>query len=160
MATGFSPCAVVRIGVWSGVKGGGCIGFTARGSQGVGFDVDLLVLGGGTVPTVDVLLRPSVVFPLAGTDPYFGLYGRVGATIIGASIPTSEGKGYARMGLSLGLGYDVALTEGIALRVFEASFYAEGQVALLAPLANTVRMDRLGHHWDIGLMATTGVSFH
>jgi hypothetical protein len=154
---GYSPCLVARIGVWSGVHAGACFGFGLRAYNGVGFDLDFVVLGGGTLPTLDLLLRPTLVVPLAGRTPYFDqLSLKIGSTIVGGSIPLEGSKGYVRFGGSVGLGYDVSLSDWVNWRVLDASFYAEVRVGT----RRAAYMDRLGNSWDLGLMLSTGILFH
>jgi len=123
LATGMSPCLVGRIGIWSGYHGGVCFGFGLRAHSGVGFELDAVVLAGGTVPTLDLLLRPTLVVPLAGSTPYFDqLSLKIGSTVVGGSIPLEGSKSYLRFGGSVGAGYDTSLSDSVNWRVLDASF--------------------------------------
>jgi hypothetical protein len=157
LALGASPCLVGRIGIWSGVHGGACFGFGLRAYNGVGFELDFIVLGGGTLPTLDLLLRPTLVVPLAGRTPYFDqLSLKIGSTIVGGSIPLEGSVSYVRFGGSIGLGYDVALSDSLDWRVLDTSFYAEVRVGS----HRAAYMDHLGNSWDLGLMLLSGLLFH
>ncbi len=157
LAVGASPCLVGRVGVWSGYHGGACFGLGLRAYNGVGFELELVVLGGGTLPTLDILLRPTLVVPLAGRTPYFDqLSLKIGSTVVGGSIPLEGSTGYVRFGGSIGLGYDVALSDSLDWRVLDASFYAEVRVGS----HGAAYMDRLGDSWDLGLSLSTGFLFH
>jgi hypothetical protein len=157
LAIGQNGCLVGRIGVWSGVHGGACYGLGLRSQEGVGFELEVVVLAGGTLPTLDVLLRPTLVVPLAGTTPYFDqLSLKIGSTIVGGSIPLEGSTSYLRFGGSVGVGYDVAISDSIDWRVLDASFYAEVRYGS----DRGAYMDRRGDDWDIGLMVSTGFLFH
>ena len=157
LAIGASPCLVGRVGVWSGYHGGACFGLGLRAYNGVGFELELVVLGGGTLPTLDILLRPTLVVPLAGRTPYFDqLSLKIGSTVVGGSIPLEGSASYVRFGGSIGLGYDVALSDSLDWRVLDASFYAEVRVGS----HRGAYMDRLGDSWDLGLSLSTGFLFH
>ncbi len=157
LAVGVSPCLVGRIGIGSGYHAGACFGFALRGWSGVGFELDFVTLAGGTVPTLDLLLRPTLVVPLAGQTPYFEqLSLRIGSTIVGGSIPLEGEKSYLRFGGSAGLGYDHSLSDSVNWRILDASFYAEARVGS----RRAAYMDRLGHSWDLGLMVSTALFFH
>ena len=157
LAIGMSPCLVGRVGIWSGYHGGACFGLGLRAYNGVGFDLDFVVLGGGTVPTLDLLLRPTLVVPLAGSTPYFDqLSLKIGSTVVGGSIPLQGDTSYLRFGGSIGLGYDVSLSDSVNWRVVDASFYGEVRVGPRRP----AYMDRLRNSWDLGLMISTGFLFH
>jgi hypothetical protein len=128
-----------------------------RSYEGVGFELELVVLAGGTLPTLDILLRPTLVVPLAGRTPYFDqLSLKIGSTMIGGSVPLEGSTSYLRFGGSVGLGYDVALSDSLDWQVLEASFYGEVRVGS----DHGAYMDRLGDDWDLGLMLSTGVLFH
>lgn len=154
---GFGMCLFGRAGAWSGYRGGGCIGFALRAPSGLGFDFELVVLGGGTVTSVDVLLRPVLVIPLAGAGPYFDKLGlRIGATMVGMSIATQGGKPYFRFGGSVGLAYEVSLSRSLAFRILEASFYVEGRLGT----RKSAYMDNFQYDADLGLMLSTALVFH
>ena len=115
------------------------------------------MLAGGTVPTLDILLRPTLVVPLAGRTPYFDqLSLKIGSTVVGGSIPLVRGTSYVRFDGSVGVGYDVSLNDAVNWRVLDASFYAEVRVGP----DREAYMDRLGDRWDLGLMVSTGLFFH
>jgi|GEM_PF-1559117 len=157
LAIGTSPCLVGRVGIWSGYHGGVCFGFGLRAHSGVGFELESVALAGGTVPTLDLLLRPTLVVPLAGTTPYFDqLSLKIGSTVVGGSIPLEGSKSYLRFGGSVGLGYDFSWSDSVNWRVLDASFYGEVRVGPRRP----AYMDRLGDSWDLGLMVSTGLLFH
>jgi hypothetical protein len=133
-----------------------CYGLGLRAENGVGFELDLDVLAGGTMPSIDILLRPTLVVPLAGNGPYFDqLSLKIGVTMVGGSIPLEGSMSYLRFGGSVGLGYDVALNDSLDWRVVDASFYAEAKAG-----ADEAHVDRLGDAWDLGLMVVTGFLFH
>jgi hypothetical protein len=123
----------------------------------VGFELEIDVLAGGSLPTIDILFRPTLVVPLAGTTPYFDqLSLKIGSTLVGGSVPLEGSTSYLRFGGSVGLGYDVALSDSIDWRVLDASFYAE----VRSGSDRGAYMDRLQDNWDIGLMLSTGFLFH
>ena len=123
----------------------------------MGFELEGVILAGGTVPTLDLLLRPAIVIPLAGRTPYFNqLSLKVANTIVGGSIPIEGQTSYLRFGGSVGLGYDHSLSESVNWRVLDASFYGE----VRAGSSRAAYMDRLHGSWDIGLMVSTGFFFH
>jgi hypothetical protein len=125
-----------------------------RSYEGVGFELELVVLAGGTLPTIDILFRPTLVVPLAGRTPYFDqLSLKIGSTMIGGSIPLEGSTSYLRVGGSVGLGYDVALSRSLDWRVFDASFYAEVRAT------DGAYVDRLQDNWDVGVMLSTGFLF-
>lgn len=152
-----APCLVARVGVWSGYKGGACFGFGLRDYSGVGFELDGVVLAGGTRTTIDLLLRPVLVVPLAGSTPYFDqLSLKIGSTVVGGSIPTGGEASYLRFGGSIGLGYDTSLSDSVVWRVLDASFYGEVRVGP----RREAYMDRLRNSWDLGTMISTAFFFH
>lgn len=146
--------------MWSGVRGGGCLLFVSRG-RSIGFDVGVAVLGGGTVPTIDVTVPLGVTIGLVGDERDGGqLSLRLGATAFGGSLPTdaSVGSPYVRMGFVTGLVYDLELSDAISLRVLEASFFSEGR---LGGAKHPAPFDRSQDaNWDIGLQLGTGILFH
>ncbi len=102
--SGFATCANTRVGFWSGFHFGPCIGFATRGEI-IGFDLELDVFAGGTVPTVDFLVPISIVIPIGARDDLWdGAYVRVGPQL-GYSITTGKpSDGFFRLGGHVGFG--------------------------------------------------------
>jgi hypothetical protein len=153
-ANGFSTCAAVRVGFWSGLHYGGCAALSVRGED-VGFDLELDVLGGGTVPTLDFLLPISIVVPLGNTDDLFtGPYLRFGPDFGYSATLDVASDGFFRLGGHFGGGYGIDLADGVALRLLDVRFYADGRGD-----KTPVDSDRVGDKIDLGLLFTSGVIF-
>lgn len=149
---GFSACAAVRIGLWSGMHYGGCL-FVPYRSRTIGIDVfETQVTAGGELPTLDVVVAPvSGLVKLVPDDTVWGgLYLRVGPQV-GYSFPRSdEAHRYFRFGGHAGIGYELDVASNVALRLLDARFVAE---------ATGNRADREGHRFDLGVLLTTGIVF-
>ncbi len=148
-ANGFSTCAAVRVGFWSGVHYGGCAALAVRGEI-VGFDVELDVLGGGTVPTLDFMVPMSIVVPLGSNDDLFtGPYLRFGPDFGYSATLDVASDGFFRIGGHFGGGYGLDLSDGLALHLLDVRFYADGRADKSMRCTNPVSRRRA----DAGMIA-------
>ncbi|MDB4995088.1 MAG: hypothetical protein JWM74_2520 [Myxococcaceae bacterium] len=117
-------------------------------------DLELAVLGGGTIPTLDFMLPFSVIVPLGNRDLWTGPYIRVGPQFGYSATLGVPSDGFFRLGGHLGFGWDVDLSSSLALRLLDVRFYAEGRGD-----KTPIDTDRLGNRFDLGFWVATGLTF-
>jgi hypothetical protein len=153
-ANAISTCGAVRVGFWSGFHGGACAGFTVRGEL-VGFDIGLMITGGGTVPTLDFTLPVQIIIPLGDrSDLFSGPYIGFGPDFGYAATLGTRSGGFFNIGGHVGGGYETRLSDSLALRVAELGFYAWARAD-----KTPVDSDRVGHQFDLGFTLSSGVIF-
>jgi hypothetical protein len=147
---GVDVCPVVRAGIWSGFKGGGCVGVSFRW-EALTFEMETQLLYGGTTHAFDWTLPLSFIIPLANEHSLFeGPYLRFGGSPVGATFAKKEdGGSFVRFGLFTGAGYELMLGDRISWRVIDvrASF----------DLGTKRAMDRVGHWIDLGAQLSTAI---
>jgi hypothetical protein len=144
----------MRVGVWSGYRGGACLTYTSR-SEVIGMDFGLAVLAGGTVPTVDFMLPLTVTIPVGSTSTLFdGLYVPIGIEFGYGATTGVKSDGFFRFDVNAGLGYETRLDESLVWRIFDLRAYA-----MLHIDKTPVDDDRVGHRFDLGAMLMSGLVF-
>jgi hypothetical protein len=147
---GVAGCPIVRIGVWSGFKAGGCIAVSFR-FEGFMFEMETQLLYGGTTHAFDWTFPMSFLIPLGNQRSlYEGGYLRFGGSPVGATFAHEEdGGSFVRFGLFAGAGYELLINDSIAWRVIDARFSFD--------MGTRRAMDRDGHWVDLGLQLGTGL---
>jgi hypothetical protein len=148
--TGLAFCPLARIGVWSGLKAGGCLAFGFRW-ESAGFEMETQLLYGGVTRAFDWSFPLSLLVPLANDDSLFdGPYLRFGGSPIGATFARErDGGSFVRFGLFAGAGYEVNLADWIAWRVFD--------LRLSFDVGTKRAMDDRRHWFDPGLQLGMGL---
>jgi hypothetical protein len=151
-AVGVSGCPLVRVGVWSGVKAGGCVGVSFR-FEGFMFEMETQLLYGGSTRAFDWTFPLSFLIPLSSQSSLFeGPYLRFGGSPVGATFASAENGGsFVRFGLFAGAGYETVIAHTISWRVIDARASFD--------LGTRRAMDRSGHLADLGIQLGTGVVF-
>ena len=149
-AVGF--CPIVRVGVWSGFKAGGCFTISFR-FEGLTFEMETQLLYGGSTHAFDWTFPISFVIPLANEHSLFeGGYLRFGGSPIGATFAHArDGGSFVRFGLFAGAGYELEISRALTWRVIDAR--------LSFDMATKRAMDREGHWVDLGLQLGSGIIF-
>jgi hypothetical protein len=147
---GVTGCPVVRIGVWSGVKAGGCFAVSFR-FEALTFEMETQLLYGGTTHAFDWTFPMSFIVPLANESSLFdGAYLRFGGSPVGATFARKrDGGSFVRFGLFAGAGYELEVTRGFTWRVIDA------RVSL--DMGTRRAMDRVDNWLDLGLQLGTGI---
>jgi hypothetical protein len=147
---GVTLCPIVRVGVWSGFKAGGCVAVSFR-FEALTFEMESQLLYGGTTHAFDWTFPMSFLIPLANDRSLFeGPYLRFGGSPVGATFAHKrDGGSFVRFGLFAGAGYELALTRGLSWRVFDAR--------LSFDMGTRRAMDQRGHWVDLGLQLGTGL---
>lgn len=148
-STGSAFCGTVKVGVFSGVKGGGCFAVSFRW-EGFFFEMETQLLYGGTRRSIDWLFPMSFVIPLTAPDElYDGLQLRAGGSPIGVTFAKQvDGGTYIRFGLHAGLSYEWDL-DGVAWRVFDARAFLD--------FGTKREVDDRGNFVDFGGQLSTGI---
>jgi hypothetical protein len=148
--TGVTLCATLKVGVFSGYKGGGCVAVSFR-TPGFFFEMETQLLYGGTRHSVDWLFPMSFVIPLTSEPSMFeGLHLRVGGSPIGVTFASADNGGtYLRFGLHAGITYEMRLGSTVSWRVFDARAFLD--------FGTKQRVDRLGDFLDFGGQLSTGI---
>lgn len=143
-------CPIVRVGIWSGVKGGGCVAVSFR-FEGLIFEMETQLLYGGTTRAFDWTFPLSFVIPLGSQRSLFeGGYLRFGGSPVGATFAKAENGGsFVRFGLFAGAGYEVLISSALSWRVIDAR--------LSFDMGTRAAMDDRGHGVDLGLQLGTGL---
>lgn len=149
--TGAGLCAIARVGVWSGIKAGGCIGVGFRW-EAAALELETQLLYGGTTNAYDWSFPISLVVPLARGDSLFdGPYLRFGGSPIGATFARErDGGSFVRFGWFAGGGYELNLARWVAWRVFD--------LRLALDIGTRRAMDDHGHLLDPGIQLGTGLT--
>ena len=149
---GVALCPIARVGVWSGLKGGGCAAVSLR-FEALTLELESQLLYGGTTHAFDWTFPISFLIPLANQESLFqGPYLRFGGSPVGATFARAkDGGNFVRFGLFAGGGYELEISDGLYWRAFDArvSFDMGTQRA----------MDKSGHWGDLGLQLGTGLVF-
>ena len=147
---GVAGCPVVRLGVWSGFKAGGCVAVSFR-FDALTFEMETQLLYGGTTRAFDWTFPMSFLIPLDNEDSLFeGGYLRFGGSPVGATFGHErDGGSFIRFGLFAGAGYEFAINDAVSWRVIDAR--------LSFDMATRRAMDRDGHWVDLGLQLGSGL---
>lgn len=148
--TGVTLCPIARIGIWSGLKLGGCVAVGFRW-EAAAFEMETQLLYGGVTHSFDWSLPLSLVIPLANEDSLFeGPYLRFGGSPVGATFAREkDGGNFVRFGIFAGGGYELNLAKWVAWRVFD--------LRLSFDLGTRRAMDDRNHWFDPGLQLGTGL---
>lgn len=143
-------CPIARVGVWSGLKAGGCVAVSFRW-ESLTFELETQVLVGGVTHAVDWTLPLSFNIPLANHDSLFeGPYLRFGGSPVGATFARKrDGGSFVRFGLFAGGGYELELSRAVTWRVFD--------LRLSFDMGTRRAMDDRGHWIDLGAQLGTGL---
>ena len=147
---GVTLCPIARVGIWSGLKGGGCVAVSLR-FEALTVEMESQLLYGGTTHAFDWTFPISFLIPLANQDSLFqGPYLRFGASPIGATFAhAKDGGNFVRFGLFAGAGYELEIGDGLYWRAFDAR--------LSFDMGTRRAMDERGHWGDLGLQLGTGL---
>lgn len=147
---GVVGCPVVRAGIWSGFKAGGCIGVSFRW-EALTFEMETQLLYGGTTHAFDWTFPLSFIVPLDNQQSLFaGPYLRFGGSPVGATFARKQdGGNFVRFGLFAGAGYEMLLGDRVTWRVIDAR--------LSFDMGTKRAMDRLDHWVDLGAQLSTGI---
>jgi hypothetical protein len=144
----FAGCAIVQVGLFSGFKAGGCIGVRLPG-HALSLDLDLQVLGGGTLPGIDIVPAISVVVPLSDGDAYDRWNIRIGIPFPGAWVSTRDrDTGIVFRLPQVGIGYDVQVSSTVALRLLDVRAQLE---------LRTKDVDTKGHWFEPAIQVGMGL---
>ena len=148
--TGLTLCPIARLGVWSGLKAGGCVAIGFRWEAAY-FEMETQLLYGGVTHAFDWTLPMSLVVPLANDSSLFqGPYLRFGGSPVGATFARDEdGGSFVRFGLFAGGGYELNLADWVAWRVID--------IRLSFDVGTQPAMDDRKHWFDPGLQLGTGL---
>jgi hypothetical protein len=143
-------CAVGKLGVFSGLKGGGCYAVSFR-TEAIFFEMETELLFGGTRHSIDWLFPMSFVIPLSSERSlYQGLELRFGGSPFGVTFAKEENGGtYVRFGLHAGLSYEWAFSSAAAWRVFDARAFLD--------FGTKREVDDRGNFLDFGGQLSTGI---
>jgi hypothetical protein len=143
-------CPIARVGVWSGLKAGGCVAVSFRW-ESLTFELETQLLFGGVTHAFDWSLPLSFNIPLANHDSLFeGPYLRFGASPVGATFARKrDGGSFVRFGLFAGGGYELELSKAVTWRLFDLRFSFD--------MGTRRAMDDQGHWIDLGLQLGTGL---
>lgn len=147
---GVVGCPIVRAGLWSGYKAGGCVGVSFRW-EALTFEMETQLLYGGTTHAFDWTFPMSFIVPLANDKSLFeGGYLRFGGSPIGATFAKKrDGGSFVRFGLFAGAGYELALSDRVVWRVIDARVSFD--------MGTKRAMDRVDNWLDLGLQLGTGL---
>lgn len=147
---GVAGCPVVRVGIWSGFKAGGCVAVSFR-FEGFSFEMESQLLYGGSTHAFDWTFPMSFLIPLGNEASLFdGGYLRFGGSPVGATFARQkDGGSFVRFGLFAGAGYELALSEALSWRVVDAR--------LSFDMGTRRALDDRGHWLDLGLQLSTGL---
>jgi hypothetical protein len=148
--TGVTLCPIVRIGVWSGLKAGGCVAVSFR-FESLTFEMESQLLYGGSTHAFDWTFPMSFLIPLANADSlYEGPYLRFGGSPVGATFARKkDGGSFVRFGLFAGAGYELDVAKWLTWRVFDARFSFD--------MGTRRAMDDREHWVDLGFQLGTGL---
>jgi hypothetical protein len=149
---GTTLCPIVRAGIWSGIKVGGCVAVSFR-FEALTFEMESQLLYGGATHAFDWTFPMSFNIPLANDSSLFeGPYLRFGGSPVGATFAHREdGGSFVRFGLFAGAGYELKFSRGLSWRVIDAR--------LSFDMGTRRAMDRRGHWVDPGLQLGSGLVF-
>jgi hypothetical protein len=147
---GVDLCPVARIGVWSGLKAGGCVAVSFR-FEALTFEMESQLLYGGATHAFDWTFPMSFLIPLANDHSLFdGPYLRFGGSPVGATFAhKKDGGSFVRFGLFAGAGYEWDVSKWLTWRVVDAR--------LSFDMGTKRAMDDRGHWLDLGFQLGTGL---
>ena len=147
---GVALCPIARLGIWSGLKAGGCVAVSFRWEKAA-FEMETQLLYGGVTHAFDWSFPLSLLVPLANDDSLFeGPYLRFGGSPVGVTFAREEdGGSFVRFGLFAGGGYELNLADWVAWRVID--------VRLSFDLGTKRAMDDRNHWFDPGVQLGTGL---
>jgi hypothetical protein len=150
--TAVTLCPIVRMGVWSGFKAGGCVAVSFR-FEAATFEMETQLLYGGVTHAFDWTFPMSLLIPLANEDSLFdGPYLRFGGSPVGATFARErDGGSFVRFGLFAGGGYELEVSEALTWRIIDAR--------LSFDMGTKRAMDDKNHWVDLGLQLGTGLVF-
>jgi hypothetical protein len=148
--TGVTLCPIARLGVWSGLKVGGCVAVSFR-FDALTFEMESQLLYGGPTHAFDWTFPMSFLIPLANERSlYEGPYLRFGGSPVGATFArTKDGGSFVRFGLFAGAGYELDVAKWLTWRVVDAR--------LSFDMGTRRAMDDRGHWVDLGFQLGTGL---
>ncbi len=148
--TGVNLCPIARIGIWSGLKVGGCVAVSLR-FESFSFEMESQLLYGGPTHAFDWTFPMSFLIPLANEHSLFeGPYLRFGGSPVGATFAhKKDGGSFVRFGLFAGAGYELDVAKWLSWRIFDAR--------LSFDMGTKRAMDDRGHWVDLGFQLGTGL---
>jgi hypothetical protein len=148
--SGVTLCPIARVGLWSGLKLGGCVALGFRW-ESAAFEMETQLLYGGVTHSFDWSFPLSLVVPLANDDSLFeGPFLRFGGSPVGATFARErDGGSFVRFGLFAGGGYELDLARWIAWRVFD--------LRLGLDVGTQRALDDRNHWFDPGVQLGTGL---
>jgi hypothetical protein len=148
--TGVNLCPIARIGIWSGLKVGGCVAVSLR-FEALTFEMESQLLYGGVTHAFDWTFPMSFLIPLANERSLFeGPYLRFGGSPVGATFAHQrDGGSFVRFGLFAGGGYELDVASWLTWRVVDAR--------LSFDMGTRRAMDDRGHWVDLGLQIGSGL---
>lgn len=148
--TGLNLCPIARLGVWSGLKAGGCLAWSFRW-EAASFEMETQLLYGGVTRAFDWTFPLSLLVPLANEDSlHEGPYLRFGGSPVGATFAREKhGGSFVRFGLFAGAGYEVDVARWLSWRVIDAR--------LSFDVGTRRALDDRGHWFDPGLQLGSGL---
>jgi hypothetical protein len=147
---GVTLCPIARLGIWSGLKAGGCVAVGFRW-ESAGLELETQLLYGGVTHAFDWSFPVSLIVPLANDDSLFeGPYLRFGGSPVGATFAREENGGsFVRFGLLAGAGYELELASWVTWRIID--------VRLSFDMGTRKAMDDRGHWFDPGIQLGSGL---
>jgi len=151
----------MRVGLDSGFHVGGMFSFGVHEPHW-GFEVDTLVLRGGTETMTDIAFVPSFLLRLSADDDpdvYTGFYARIGPefrfswaddTPAGATV---DGQIF-HIGAQVGIGYEMQIAGDVSLRILDVRAFGAWRTDRIPPPD-----DRFGHWSEYGLLFASGITF-
>jgi hypothetical protein len=148
--TGVTLCPIVRFGIWSKLKAGGCVAVSFRW-ESLTFEMETQLLYGGVTNAFDWTFPMSFNIPLDNEDSlYGGPYLRFGGSPVGATFARQkDGGSFVRFGLFAGAGYELDVARWLTWRVID--------VRLSFDMGTKRAMDDRGNWVDGGVQLGTGL---
>ena len=148
----------MRVGTDSGFHVGGSLSFGLH-EQYWGFELDTMVLRGGTVTTTDLSFVPSFIVRFGAdddTETYNGLYARLGPEFR-FSFPgdRSMSEQMFHIGVQAGVGYERTIARDVSWRILDARLFGAWRTDSL-----DVPDDDFGHKSEYGLLFASGITFY
>ncbi len=155
---GIGVYPVMRVGTDSGFHFGGDFAFGFHGPRW-GFEMEAMMLYGGTTSLVDISIVPSMILRFgADDDPaiYTGFYARLGPEFRWSfATPSDATRGQIfHLGVQAGVGYEVAVAPDVSIRILDVRAVAAWRAAEVPPPD-----DNFGHEHEYGLLFASGITF-
>jgi hypothetical protein len=147
-------CGGARIGIFSGVRGGGCILIGGRGRRW-GFDIGFMGMGGGNVPSGEFGILMDVILRIGPRKHGFSGFVLLTGPEIRFGYPEAVEGQIFHLGSHIGAGYELPLGDYFSWRIADARFFG-GIRTDSVPVAD----DPDGRRWDMGVLLTTGFILH